>query len=69
LTFEFESKAEMDEVLADTEFSLEFGLGGACKSIFSYCKWDNVTHTKWLDDLISAKAKFVAKGPVTISAT
>ena len=67
LTFEFESKAEMDEVLADTEFSLEFGLGGACKSIFSYCKWDNVTHTKWLDDLISAKAKFVAKGPVAIS--
>ena len=69
LTFEFESKAEMDEVLADTEFSLEFGLGGACKSIFSYCKWDNVTHTKWLDDLISAKAKFVAKGPVAISAS
>src|SRR4030066_1894873 len=67
LTFEFESKAEMDEVLADTEFTLEFGLGGACKSIFSYCRWDNVTHTKWLDDLISAKAKYVAKGPVGVS--
>jgi len=67
LTFEFESKAEMDEGLADTEFSLEFGLGGTCKAIFSYCKWDNVIHSKWLDDLICAKASFVAKGPVAIS--
>jgi hypothetical protein len=67
LTFEFESKAEMDEALADTEFALEFGLGGACKAVFSSCKWDSITHTKWLEDLISAKAKFAAKGPVAIS--
>lgn len=67
LTFEFEAKDEMDQILADTEFALEFGLGGTCKATFSYCKWDNITHSKWLDDLICAKASFVAKGPVAIS--
>jgi hypothetical protein len=69
LAFEFESKEEMDECLADTEFTLEFGLGGTCKAVFSYCKWDGITHTKWLEDLISAKARFVAKGPVAIVAS
>jgi hypothetical protein len=67
LTFEFESKAEMDEVLADTEFALEFGLGGSSKAVFTACKWDSITHTKWLEDLICAKARFVAKGPVAIT--
>jgi hypothetical protein len=67
LSFEFESKAEMDACLADTEFSLEFGLSGTCKAIFSACKWGQVTHAKWLEDLICAKALFVAKGPLSIS--
>jgi len=67
LTLEFESKAEMDEALADTEFALEFGLGGTSKAIFTACKWDSITHTKWLEDLICAKARFVAKGPLSIS--
>jgi hypothetical protein len=67
LTLEFESKEEMDQALIDTEFTLEFGLGGANKAVFSYCKWDSITHTKWLEDLICAKARFVAKGPVAIS--
>jgi len=67
LTFEFESKAELDEALADTEFSLEFGLGGTNKAVFSYCKWDQITHSKWLEDLICVKAKFTTKGPVAIS--
>jgi len=67
LTLEFESKAEMDEVLADTEFALEFGLGGSSKAVFTACKWDSITHTKWLEDLICAKARFVAKGPLAIS--
>jgi hypothetical protein len=67
LTLEFESKAEMDEALADTEFALEFGLGGANKAIFTACKWDSITHTKWLEDLICAKARFVAKGPLAIT--
>jgi hypothetical protein len=67
LTLEFESKVEMDDALADTEFALEFGLGGTSKAIFTACKWDSITHTKWLEDLICAKARFVAKGPLAIS--
>jgi len=67
LAFEFESKAEMDEVLADTEFDLEFGLGGISKASFPDCKWDGVTHSHWLEDLICAKAKFVSKGPLAIN--
>lgn len=69
LAFEFESKAEMDEALADTEFDLEFGLGGTCKAVFSDSKWDSITHTRWLEDLICCKARFVAKGPVAIVAS
>ncbi|MCJ7768691.1 hypothetical protein MUP79_09915 [Candidatus Bathyarchaeota archaeon] len=69
LTFEFESKTEADEILADTEFTLEFGLGGTCKAVFSYCKWDNVSIPSKMEDLISLKAPFVAKGPVSINAT
>jgi len=67
LTFEFESKAEMDEILGDTPFDLEFGLGGSSKAVFTACKWDSITHTKWLEDLICAKARFVAKGPLAIT--
>ena len=67
LTFEFESKAEMDEILGDTPFDLEFGLGGSNKAVFTACKWDSITHTKWLEDLICAKARFVAKGPLAIT--
>jgi hypothetical protein len=69
LTFEFESIQEASEVLADTEFTLEFGLGGTCKSVFSYCKWDNVSIPSKVEDLLYLKAPFVAKGPVSISAT
>jgi hypothetical protein len=69
LALEFESKTEMDEALADTEFSLEFGLGGTCKATFPGCKWENVGHTKWLEDLVCAKVKFTAKGPVAIAAS
>lgn len=69
LTFEFESIQEASEVLADTEFTLEFGLGGTCKAVFSYCKWDNVSIPSKMEDLLYLKAPFVAKGPVSISAT
>jgi hypothetical protein len=67
LTFEFESKTEADEVLADTEFALEFGLGGSNKAIFTGCKWDSVSLPSKMEDLISLKAAFVAKGPLSIS--
>lgn len=61
LTFEFESKEEHDEVLADTEFSLEFGLGGSNKAVFSNCKWQNVKNVARIEDLVAVKALFVAK--------
>lgn len=67
LTFEFENKEEYDEVLADTGFALEFGLGGNNKAVFTDCKWDNVLTPSKMEDLISLKASFVAKGPVSIS--
>jgi hypothetical protein len=69
LTFEFESIQEATEVLADTEFTLEFGLGGTCKVVFNQCKWDNVSIPSKMEDLLYLKAPFVAKGPVSISAT
>lgn len=69
LTFEFEDIEEATEVLADTEFALEFGLGGACKATFSGCKWDNVSLPTKMEDLISLKAAFVAKGPMAIVAS
>ncbi len=69
LTFEFENIQEASEVLADTEFTLEFGLGGTAKATFSYCKWDGVSLPSKTEDLISLKAPFTAKGPISISAT
>ena len=60
LTFEFESKEEHDEVLADTEFSLEFGLGGSNKAVFSNCKWQNIKNVSRIEDLVAVKAPFVA---------
>lgn len=69
LTFEFESIEEASEVLADTEFDLEFGLGGTCKAVFSDCKWDNISIPSAMEDLLYLKAPFVAKGPVSISTT
>ncbi len=67
LTFEFESNQEAIETLSDTEFTLEFGLGGTCKAVFQYCKWDNISIPSKMEDLLSLKAQFVAKGPVSIS--
>ncbi|MEM2971301.1 MAG: phage tail tube protein [Candidatus Bathyarchaeia archaeon] len=67
LTFEFESKEEFDDVINDASFDLEFGLGGSNKAVFSGCKWENVSAPVRIEDLVSCKASFVAKGPVTIS--
>jgi len=61
LTFEFESKEEHDEALADTEFNLEFGLGGSNKAVFSNCKWEGVKNVARIEDLVAVKAPFVAK--------
>jgi len=68
LNFEFESKQEADNILADTEqSSLEFGLGGANKINVAYSKWDNFSINGKFEDLIYAKVPFTARGPLTIS--
>jgi len=66
ITFDFETKQEFDDVINDTEFSLEFGLGGTNKAVFSNCKWESVSPPTRIEDLVSVKAPFVAK-TVTIS--
>ncbi len=61
LTFEFESKQEFDDVVNDSEFSLKFGLGGTYSALFKYCKWEEVATPTRIEDLVSLKAKFVAR--------
>ena len=61
VTFDFETKQEFDDVINDTEFSLEFGLGGTNKAVFSNCKWESVSPPTRIEDLVSVKAPFVAK--------
>ena len=64
LTFEFESKQEYDDVIADSEFSLKFGLGGTNSALFKYCKWEKVGTPTKIEDLVSLKAPFVARDVV-----
>lgn len=61
VTFEFETKEEFDDIINDREFTLEFGLGGAYKAIFSGCKWENTSTPTHIEDLVNQKATFVAK--------
>jgi len=64
ITFEFEDKNELDDVINDAEFSLKFGLGGSNYALFKYCKWENVTVPTKIEDLVNLKAKFVARDVV-----
>jgi len=66
VVFEFESKEEFDDTLGDTEFTLEFGLGGSNKAVLSGCKWENLAAPTRIEELVSLKATFVAK-TITIS--
>jgi hypothetical protein len=61
LTFEFEDKAEFEDVINDAEFSLKFGLSGAYSALFKYCKWEDVATPTKVEDLVSMKAKFAAR--------
>jgi hypothetical protein len=61
VVFEFESKEEFDDIVNDTEFTLEFGLGGSSKAVFGGCKWENATAPTHIEELVSLKAEFVAK--------
>lgn len=60
VVFEFESK-EFDDVINDADFSLEFGLGGTSKVVFTGCKWENSASQTRIEELVSLKAAFVAK--------
>jgi hypothetical protein len=60
VTFEFETKAEFDDVINDSEFSLQFGLGSN-NALFTYCKWEKVTSPTKIEDLVSLKAPFIAR--------
>jgi len=66
ITFEFETKEEYDDIINDTAFTLEIGLGSTNKAVFTDCKWDLVTSPMHIEDLVALKAPFTAKG-VTIS--
>ena len=61
VVFEFESKEEFDDIINDTEFDLEFGLGGSNKAILSDCKWEDVAIPTQIEELVSLKANFTAK--------
>jgi len=63
---DFETKEELDEIVNDTEFSLEFGLGGAHKAVFSNCKWSTSSLSTRIEELVSQKLSFTAKS-VTVS--
>ena len=66
LEFEFEVKEEYDDIVNDTAFTLEIGLGGTNKATFTDCKWKKVGSPTRIEDLIALKAPFVAK-TMTIS--
>ena len=66
LVCDFENKDELDALVNDTEFSLEFGLGGSNKAVFSACKWDSSTLSTRANELVAQKLPFTAK-TVTVS--
>jgi len=64
IEFEFEVKEEYDDVVNDTAFTMEIGLGSTNKATFTDCKWKNVGSPTRIEDLIALKAPFVAKSVV-----
>lgn len=61
LTLEFESDYELQDLLADNQFSLLFGLGSTNTALFTYCKWEEISPTTKIEQLVDVKAKFVAQ--------
>ncbi len=61
VVFAFESKEEFEDIINDSEFTLEFGLGGQSKAVFGGCKWENAQVPTRIEELVSLKAAFVAK--------
>ena len=61
ITCDFEDKTELDETVGDSEFTLEFGLGGEHKALFNGCKWDADALSTRVDELVAQKLPFTAK--------
>lgn len=58
---DFETKEELEDIVNDTEFTLEFGLGGSHKAVFSGCKWDSSSIPTRVGELVSQRLHFIAK--------
>jgi len=61
LTLEFENDWALADLLADSQFSLNFNLGGGKAALFTYCKWEEFNPTTKIKDLVSVKLKFLAQ--------
>jgi hypothetical protein len=61
LTLEFESDWALVDLLADSQFSLNFILGTGHQALFTYCKWEEFNPTTKIKDLVSVKLKFLAQ--------
>jgi len=66
LTLEFENDWALADLLADSQFSLNFNLSGGKQALFTYCKWEEFNPTTKIKDLVSVKLKFLAQ---TVSIT
>jgi len=62
---DFESKAELDDILGDTEFTLLFVIGGTNFS-FTGCKWRSSRTPTKIEDTVAQTLEWEAKG-LTIS--
>jgi len=62
---DFESKAELDDILGDTEFTLLFDIGGTNFS-FTGCKWRSSRLPTKIEDTVAQTLEWEAKG-LTIS--
>jgi hypothetical protein len=62
---DFESKAELDDILGDTEFTLLFDIGGTNFS-FTDCKWQSSRLPTKIEDTVAQTLEWEARG-LTIS--
>jgi len=62
---DFESKAELDDIIGDTEFTLLFNIGGTNFS-FTGCKWGSSRLPTKIEDTVAQTLEWEAKG-LTIS--
>lgn len=62
---DFESKAELDDILSETEFTLLFNIGGTNFS-FTGCKWKSSRLPTKIEDTVAQTLEWEAKG-LTVS--